>query len=381
MKKAHIWFGVWMCIVMCLPHCTTHTPSSHETTQEQHLDGSFSESHNPPKESTISQERQEFLEREVTVERIESHSEANPKPDSGELIAESTEPHSELPPELPVAECGTTRSFARGEKRWTLKQGSITRSFYVHIPPQYDGNKAYPVIFNFHGVNSNAIQHQWITSLNKESKKRGFISVHPEGRGIPQSWNAKLCCAPSYNVLFSKDVDFVRAMIQKLRTTLCIDTKRIYAMGLSNGALMSIRLGCELSGQIAAIGSVAGTYSMSSCTPKRPVPVIAFHGTADLVVPFAGNPWLGYPSVRRMINGWVKHNQCKDHSKRVFEKSDTYCDEYNQCTQKTPVRLCVTRSGGHTWPGGVPIPAMGKTTYAIRATEAIVNFFLQHKLP
>ena len=69
-----------------------------------------------------------------------------------------------------------------------------------------------------------------------------------------------------------------------------IDPGRIYANGLSNGGGMSYLLGCALSDRITAIGGVAGAYAfpLEECHPSRPVPMIAFHGTADPIVPYQG---------------------------------------------------------------------------------------------
>ena len=87
------------------------------------------------------------------------------------------------------------------------------------------------------------------------------------------------------------DVRFISDLIDRLMAEYNIDPARIYANGLSNGGGMSDVLACTLSDRIAAIGGVSGAVPASradECHPPRAVPVIAFHGTADPIVPYSG---------------------------------------------------------------------------------------------
>ena len=80
-----------------------------------------------------------------------------------------------------------------------------------------------------------------------------------------------------------RDVRFISELIDKLEAAYNIDPARIYANGFSNGGGMAFVLSCTLSDRIAAVGMVgaAQTLPWSWCTDHRPVPMIAFHGTAD----------------------------------------------------------------------------------------------------
>jgi polyhydroxybutyrate depolymerase len=297
------------------------------------------------------------------------------------VVPDVRPPVPEPSPEPPPVGVCQGKAQKSGETTWSLKHDGVTRTFTVYIPPQYNGSTPLPVVLNFLGLNMSASTQKLLTDMNTEAGKRGFIVVHPNGRGIPQSWNGGLCCSPASSLLKSKDVDFTRAMLDELEKKLCINTKRIYATGISNGAYMAYRLGCELSNRIAAIAPVAGILLTSPCQPKRPLSVIAFHGTADAIVPFEGRKIIGWPYVQDSIDFWVKHNGCAKSPKRMFNKGDTYCDEYSGCKGGTKVRLCVTKSGGHTWPGGFPVPGLGKTTKDINATQVGWQFMSQHQLP
>src|SRR5262249_57738455 len=93
------------------------------------------------------------------------------------------------------------------------------------------------------------------------------------------------------------DVGFVGAILDKLQADVCVDTGRIYATGMSNGGFLSHRLACELSNRIAAVAPVAGVLGVPTCTPARPISVMHFHGTSDQLVPYNGNPQMGFLSV------------------------------------------------------------------------------------
>ncbi len=78
------------------------------------------------------------------------------------------------------------------------------------------------------------------------------------------------------------------ALPADLGTVANVDARRIYATGMSNRAIMSYRLACELADVVAAIGPLAATQNLDACTPSRPVPVLHIHGDADTHAPYAG---------------------------------------------------------------------------------------------
>ena len=90
------------------------------------------------------------------------------------------------------------------------------------------------------------------------------------------------------------DVAFISATIDRLEAGDGVDPDRVYVTGLSRGAMMTYRLGCELSGRVAAIAPVSGNMATADgsadvpCTLDRPVSVLAIHGTADGTIPIAG---------------------------------------------------------------------------------------------
>jgi poly(3-hydroxybutyrate) depolymerase len=121
------------------------------------------------------------------------------------------------------------------------------------------------------------------TMAGEQTSPRQNQTPAPCGTGI------KLVLTPEPAALENvDDVAFTSDMIDRISAEYCVDPSRIYATGMSNGAFMSYRLTCELAGRIAAIGPVAGVTVVDPSLFSRPVPVIPFNGTADLLVWYDG---------------------------------------------------------------------------------------------
>jgi len=261
---------------------------------------------------------------------------------------------------------------------WTIVSKGTNRTARVHVPKSYDKTIATPVVLNFHGYTSNGMQQEALSLMTPKSDKEGFVVVYPEG--LNSSWNAGVCCGQSQTAMVD-DVGFVSDLIDALEAQLCVDPKRVFATGMSNGGFLSHRLACELSNRIAAVAPVAGVLGVPNCKPSRPVPIIHFHGTADPLVPYNGNPSLMFPSVPDTFAGWSTRDGCTGMSMETYRMADSHCDTFAMCAGGAAVRLCTVDGGGHTWPGGTPVPSLGYTTTNISATDEMWTFFKQHPMP
>ena len=315
------------------------------------------------------------------------------EPDAAPEAAQPTEdgsepppPDQETPPEPDASEVpdqdaaapssGCGQPPGPNDQVWSVTHDSRERTFRVHLPPGYDAEVPTAVVLNFHGRGSNAQQQIAVSKLLAVSDAGGFIAVHPEGVG--GTWNAGLCCGEAMDTKVD-DVGFTRAMLDSLEARLCVDSRRLFATGLSNGGYMVQRLACEAADRIAAIGSVAGTNGFPACAPSRAVPVYHFHGTADTVVPYDG--FGGYTSVDATMKFWVSNNGCSGSSQTFFDKDEVSCEEWIGCHDEATVRLCTIDGGGHQWPGGFTIPMLGNNTDVISASEEVWSFFAAHPLP
>ena len=289
----------------------------------------------------------------------------------------------------------TADPLVLGDHTRTLQVEGRERSYLVHVPPKYDPQKPSPVVLIFHGGGSNAEQMIRFCGLNPKADQEGFIAVYPQGTGRFKrllTWNGGNCCgyAQSNKV---DDVAFVRALLDDLAKVANVDAKRIYATGMSNGAIMCYLLASELSDRIAAIAPVSGPMGTESCNPNRPVPVIHFHGTDDQFAPFNGGKGskslsqTEFFSVEHSIRAWVKANGCSETPVIADEpnKSDdgmtVQRKSYGPGTDGAEVVLLTINGGGHTWPGREPIlRSLGKSTRDISANDLMWEFFQKHPL-
>jgi polyhydroxybutyrate depolymerase len=223
-----------------------------------------------------------------------------------------------------------------------------------------------------------------VSRWNQLADEEGFLVVYPSGAEEvgPRIWRV----SPGGGL--AKDVRFISELIDKLRATYNIDPARIYANGLSNGAGMSFVLSCTLSDRIAGVGLVAGAQTLPFrwCPDRRPVPMIAFHGTADPVVPYkGGTSWISdrpFPGVSNWAASWARRNGCGPSPVESVVASDVTRRVYTKCAEDAAVVLYTLRGGGHSWPGGMPLPEwiVGTTSRNVDATREMWAFFRAHKL-
>lgn len=292
--------------------------------------------------------------------------------------ADATSPPGTASP--PVAPPCAGKEALKGDLDWTLKVGGMDRELHVHVPKAYDPNKPTPMVLNFHGYTSNGAQQDALSHMSEKADEAGFIAVHPEGTGASPSWNAGACCGVAATSAVD-DIGFVSAILAEATAKLCVDPHRVYATGMSNGGFFSHRLACEMSDRIAAIAPVAGVLGMPTCAPARPVPVLQFHGKLDGVVAYAGNAGLGFPSVAQTVAQWASRNGCSATPRETSKKGEVTCVTHDNCKDGAEVSLCSVAGGGHTWPGGTPVPSLGHTTTEIVATDMMWDFFVKHPLP
>ena len=69
------------------------------------------------------------------------------------------------------------------------------------------------------------------------------------------------------------------ALIDQLEAEYCIDPRRVHAMGQSSSGPTVAALACDASDRIASFFAAAGPFA--SCTPERPVPLMAMTGDPE----------------------------------------------------------------------------------------------------
>jgi polyhydroxybutyrate depolymerase len=280
-------------------------------------------------------------------------------------------------------------SIHPGDFRKTTSINGLTREYVVHVPGiSVVPGSGIPVVIYVHGGGGTE-QTAYSDGIDKTSDRHKFILLVPIG--INKSWNGGRweggsCCGTQ------NDVKFISTMIDEVSRDYPVDSRRIYAMGISNGGLMTNRLACELSQKIAAIATVAPAAIEGNCAPVRPVPVLDIHGTGDPCNPYYGgippsefcaNSPYTRMTPRQVTATWLEVNGCSPFALDVvYHYGDATCVSFQNCTAADVV-FCKVEGMGHTWPSGaqyLPPYMVGPVSYDI-STEQIWQFFKNHSMP
>ena len=275
--------------------------------------------------------------------------------------------------------------------RQTLIHDGIERSYVVRVPSRLapQGGRV-PLVLVLHGGGGNADNAESMTGFTAKAEKEGFIVVYPEGSGRFRkrhlTWNAGHCCGIAMERRVD-DVGFIRALIDKLLVEYPVDPKRIYATGMSNGGMMTHRLGIELSDRLAAIAPVVATLFGDESRPPHPVSALMINGLLDKSVPSEGGPpgghftsaWDGTPTQPALEQAafWAKADGCSGDPTRIDQRR--YALTQYHCPAGRAVELYLLKDNGHAWPGGQKGSRLGdEPSTALNATDLIWAFFKAH---
>lgn len=279
---------------------------------------------------------------------------------------------------------------APGLYRYTLRHDGLERGYLVYVPPSYRPGQPMPLLFAFHGGGGHM---EWQADdakygLVSKADRAGFIAVFPNGfsrfpGGRLATWNAGACCGDARDRAVD-DVGFVRRVHAEVSRRLAVDATRVYATGMSNGAMLAYRLACEAPDLFRAIAAVAGTDATRGCAPSREVAVLHIHARDDTHVLFDGGAGpdafrdpakvTDFTSVAETVHRWVQHNACAATPVRVVDRPGATCDLHAPCRGGARVQVCITDSGGHSWPGGGAVRGKSPST-ALSVNDAMWAFF------
>jgi polyhydroxybutyrate depolymerase len=290
----------------------------------------------------------------------------------------------------PSKGCGVKPAIPPGNSDRTITSGGVERRFQLDVPSSYDGTKPFAIVLGLHSL---TVDYRVVPGMafGDLASKYEFIGVAPSGRldaGTPY-WNA----APAND---NYDVAFISDLLDELESTLCVDTGRVFSAGMSNGAQLSSLLGCRLPERISGIAPIAGVEFFPPCDGP-PVPVIAFHGDADPIVPYTGGGLnattiadtyyykgklpAGLPEshgVDESMRSWAKHNGCGARYKESRISPEVRRRVWPHCDAAT--ELYIVDGGGHAWPGQrVPQfeAQFGHGTDDIDARALMFSFFFE----
>ncbi|MES2478657.1 MAG: T9SS type A sorting domain-containing protein [Bacteroidota bacterium] len=266
----------------------------------------------------------------------------------------------------------------------------IYRSYRIYIPAINDGVKKVPLVFNLHGLSSNALEQELYGNFRPIADTANFIIVSPNGSNVIftiKGWN-------TFNTIGTgtDDLGFINRLLDTVMAKYPINSNKVYATGMSNGGFMSYELACFMNNRITAIASVTGSMTEErriECDAKHATPIMQIHGTADSTVGYDGTNYLsgspGFTHIDSLMQYWIKFNGCGTSASKTILPNTSTTDgctaEHYVWTggkESSSIEFYKIIDGGHTWPGAAV--STGITNQDFNASAEIWRFFNQYSL-
>ncbi len=262
------------------------------------------------------------------------------------------------------------------------------RFYLIDLPARAEGA---PLILALHGGGGDPAQFARASGLGDAATARGYAVVFPAGssrRGGDRllTWNGGYCCGFAAR----KGVDdeaFLRRVIADAVARFGLDGGRVFATGMSNGAILAETLAARNPGLIRAVAGVAGTMDTRTTRVQGPVPALIIHGTADPMVPYGGG--VGGDSltktdfapvqsvVKAFLAPWGGGIHAVGRTLDRFDDGTSVRIADYSLKGRVVLRLITVEGGAHHWPGGRKARLSDGKTQEIDANREILRFFDQ----
>jgi polyhydroxybutyrate depolymerase len=291
---------------------------------------------------------------------------------------------------------GTANAAPAGVSHDAIISSGAVRSFRLFVPTgAASGSAPRPLVVDLHGYTEGADVHASFTGWEAKAQQVGAVVLTPQGQTDIKFWSLG----------FGKGIDDVVTvgdLLDHVEAVACIDTDRVFVDGFSNGAMLTTVLACRLSERIAAFGPVSGIWDPKACAPRRPVPIITFHGTADPFLPYDGgvgqadsvlpesaasaDALSGFTAgaVPASTKAWAVRDGCSTTPTTSRVAAHVIRTTYGSCRDGAAVVLYTQEGAGHTWPGSPTMDAIavvtGPVNHEISADDLLWAFFSSHPL-
>jgi len=240
-----------------------------------------------------------------------------------------------------------------GDHDLFYRHDSRNREYKLHVPRLYNNNKAYGLVFAFHGYTQNIAWMERASEFSDYSDEtNNFIVAYVQGVG--DSWNAGSCCGTAVTQQID-DFGFVRELVGVVSEQVCIDPEQVFTTGFSNGCFLSQGLICKAPDLFAAsaCGS-GGEILLTDCDRdferfNTTLNILEIHGTSDPIVPYNGSPLLGFPDVQENYAEHVERLNCRNGPRETYDEGNYRCEEHYNCDGGSVVGQCVVTRGTHQW--------------------------------
>lgn len=229
------------------------------------------------------------------------------------------------------------------------------------------------LVLSLHGSRSSADRQARLSRLDGLAESAGVVVAFPE---------ADVPLGAGYQWDLEGDLEFLAVLVAELVERYHPPHGRAAITGMSGGARMSCRFAAAAAATVSMVGAVGGVRAPAG-QPARPVPVLAFHGTADRVNPYdggRGGRWV--ESVPEAVRAWGEVNGHPG-PPTVAQISPTLTrTTYGEPGGAGEVTLWTSKGAGHTWPGGrmglLLRAFLGRTSKEVDASHEMWSFAQAH---
>lgn len=242
-------------------------------------------------------------------------------------------PQGAPPPSAGCGKAAGRQGLLAGQR---VRVGGGDRTFSLHVPEPYAPATAYPLVFVLHGNGGNGAGVRGQMDLERYGAARALF-VYPDARG--GGWDLDSEAAKN------RDVAFFDMLLFTLGSTYCVDMKRVFVAGFSNGAYMANQLACRRGDRIRAIASHAGggPYENNGRYDDEGHLVCAGKAVAALVVHGIADGTVGTGEGDKSVAHWRFANRCGGASQRTTPAG---CELLGGCVQQ--VMSCRVPGLGHS---------------------------------
>ncbi|MGD0273122.1 MAG: PHB depolymerase family esterase [Gaiellaceae bacterium] len=279
------------------------------------------------------------------------------------------------------------------EATGTVVKGSLRtpdgrrRTYRLYVPRSLSRKKHVPLLVALHGRGGSAKNFENNSGFDGLAEANRFLIVYPDGTWSSDEaggrvWNAGGCCGSAQQKLDNvNDVRFVSLLIDEVESEYNVNQKRVFAAGHSNGAMMGLRLACQLSNKVVAVAVQSGTLFVNKCRYRKPGAVLEIHGSADSFVPIDGGvgsmdpSGVDFPPPRQGLKKLAASNGCRRGTLTSTDADDpdlSY-EIWRHCKAGAIVEWVKVEGAGHAW--------MPSSSSSFDSSAAAWSFLSAHPRP
>ena len=267
-----------------------------------------------------------------------------------------------------------------------IEHEGLERSFLIYVPTNIKENA--PLVVAIHGYTSSAKTLMGYSGINQIADKEGFLVAYPQGTKDSRDNNFFNVGYEFHSDSKVNDVNFIREIVHNLTKDYKLNSKRVFATGMSNGGDMSYLLACTSSDLFTAVAPVAGVMmkdTLENCNPEKKIPIFEIHGTKDSISKFEGDmnnedKWGAYYDLPSTIEFWVNKHALNEKetiqlkNKNTEDGTTITFERYWSDESQREVWFYIVNDGNHTWPGMTGLFSR-TANQDINSAEEIWKFF------